>query len=168
MLKPFEPSTVVHPVTVYLWTDPTNDGNPVDALVARSANALTTPVGSFVNLPISPLTLPTGSWFFAGALYVAPTEGFIAAPAGVDTSNPGFPNRSFFWLWADPALANPNNLLAGTINSGLQKDLEGQDANYVVRVNAIPEPGTATLAAFGLLSLAASGWRRVAGRQTLS
>ena len=161
VLKPFGPSTVVHPLTVYLWTDPTNDGNPSDATVARSVASFTTPVGSFVSIPIAPLALSAGSWFFAGALYAAPPNDFIAAPGAVDTSNPDFSNRSFFALWDNPELANPNDLTAGTINFGLQKDLQNQDANYLVRVNAVPEPSGFVLAAFGLIGLWIWGWRRM-------
>jgi hypothetical protein len=158
MLKPFGPDSVVHPLTVYLWTDPTNDGNPADAIVARSVASFTTPVGSFVNIPIAPLALPAGSWFFAGALYARPADAFDAAPIAVDTSNPDFPNRSFFAIWDNSALANPNDLTAGTSNFGLQKDLQNQDANYLVRVNAVPEPSSFVLAALGLIGLVV--WRR--------
>jgi hypothetical protein len=124
-----EPS---RPVTVYLWTDPTNDGDPSDAVVVRNISTVTTHEIVFETFPIDPLTLPTGSWFYAGALYVA-DEDPVLFPAAVDATEPFFAGRSFTITWGAGAVPDPNNLAAGAI-------LAETAGNYLIRVIAVPEP----------------------------
>ena len=135
-----EPS---RPVTVYLWTDPTNDGDPSDAVVARSIPTVTTHEITFETFPIAPLTLPAGSWFYAGAIYVADEEP-VLKPAPLDATPPFFAGRSFTISWG-AAVPDPNNLVAG--------DIFAETAgNYLIRVFAVPEP--ASIIPLGVASLA--------------
>jgi hypothetical protein len=124
---------VVHPVTVYLWTDPSNDGNPIDATVARSASAFTGGSG-FTNIVISPLILSAGNWFFVGGIYSLPADASVSAiPAAIDETDPDFANRSYFANWDNSALVNPNSLSVGTTFFGPEPE-----GNYLIRVNAAP------------------------------
>jgi hypothetical protein len=43
---------VIDPMSMYIWTDPNNDGNPVDAEAARSVGT-STGLGT-VTVPITP------------------------------------------------------------------------------------------------------------------
>ncbi len=133
-----EPS---RPVTVYLWTDPTNDGDPSDASVVREIATVTTHEIVFETFPIDPLTLPTGSWFYAGAIYVA-DEDPVLSPAAVDATEPFFAGRSFTVTWGAGAVPDPNNLAGGAIFAETA-------GNHLIRVFAVPEPTCLALVGIG-------------------
>jgi hypothetical protein len=130
-------------VSVHLWTDPTDDGDPTDAVVVRSIATVTTHEIVFETFPIEPLTLPTGSWFYAGAIYVA-EEDPVLPPAAIDATEPFFAGRSFTISWGAGAVPDPNHLAAGTIFAETA-------GNYLIRVFAVPEP--ASIVFMGLASL---------------
>ena len=150
-----------YPIDLYLWVDPTNDGDPVDATVARSVQISTQSSGGFLDVPITPLDLPIGSWFFAGGLFAQPIDApFVVYPVTIGTTEPVIPDRSFLATWPDDAsLADPNNLSAGTYFFGPESD-----GNYLIRVHAVPEAGSSVLLAAGLFCAAACGGRIVARR----
>ena len=144
----FDPGNAIlngRPFTVYLWSDPNNDGNPTDAMVLASATGTVANAGthSFVTVNIPP-TAVMGSSFFVGVLMTHPSNTF---PAALDETAPTFANRS--WLAVSAAGAgNPHNLPSngqfGTVESF------NFSANWLVRANAIPEPSTYGLLAGGV------------------
>jgi hypothetical protein len=145
---------VTDPMTVHIWTDPTNDGNPVDAVGARSAATSTEP--GTKTVPITPLTLPAGSWFFAGGFYARPTVSPVsAAPLVADLTDPDFANRSYYSIWNNSATADPDHPSVGA--AIFAPEPEG---NYLVRVNAVPEPSAIALVLLALLGFGALGRMR--------
>ena len=137
------------PFTVYLWTDPTNDGNPIDALAVRSAVLLSQNTNAFINVSFAPLTLPAGSWIFAGGIYSRPFSQLItASPAREDRTAPTLLNRSYLVNWEPGVIANPNNLSANGF-------FGARDGNFLVRVNAtsVPEAGPSLIIVGALLGL---------------
>lgn len=106
------------PVTVYLWDDPNQDGDPSDALVLSSAAGVSansdTNVFNLYDIPDVPLTV--GDFFFVGAIMDMTGS---QKPGRLDTDGSDDP----------PATFPPNNhaFLAGATNgSGVDaNDLDG-------------------------------------------
>lgn len=146
------------PVTVYLWTDPGNTGNPANAVVQRSVATTMANVDTdiFNVVPIAPITLLPGQIFYVGAISRAETT----FPASYDTTTPQ--HHSFEGIWSFFTLGespNPNQL--GSANGALTYDFSNTDTflpgNLMVRADVpAPEPST------GLLVMACGGvlaWR---------
>lgn len=98
--------------TIYIWSDPNQDGNPVDAQVLSSATvtANNAQVDEFILVDVPDVVVgPVGAHFFVGAI-AQHAAGDLPAP--IDLSGDG--GRS--WLVADGAQPiDPNNLaLANT------------------------------------------------------
>ncbi len=106
---PTRPSGLANrqPVTIYLWSNPNGDGNPVDAKVLRSARGFTRNVDTdtFNVFPITPITLPAGTNFFVGA--ILRQRGFQAA-ASVDLNSSD--HNSWFRGWSPGIIPDPNNM----------------------------------------------------------
>ncbi|MCP3906005.1 MAG: hypothetical protein GY715_20470, partial [Planctomycetes bacterium] len=61
--------TLSMPVTLALYDDPNNDGNPEDAVVLRTVAATSVALGGFYTVPIEPTVVgAAGDSFFVGAL----------------------------------------------------------------------------------------------------
>jgi hypothetical protein len=141
---------ISNPFTLFLWTDPTNDGDPSDAVVVRS-----TPAGGnsqeFRYFPIEPLTLPVGSWFYAGAISVEqnPTDRAFVGPA-IFAQGPSIPNRGFVVFWPNAGSVDPNNLASGNLSP---------QSVWPIRVN-IPEPSSVSLFVVGIVLCRCSTFRR--------
>ncbi|CAN5761322.1 hypothetical protein BH20VER1_BH20VER1_30190 [soil metagenome] len=114
------------PFTVYLWSDPNNDGSPTDAVVLTSATGTVMNAGtnSFITVNIAPTAI-MGSSFFVGALMTHPSGTF---PAALNQTAPTFSNRS--WVAGGAAGAgNPNNLPANAFfGTGRELQLCGEVA----------------------------------------
>jgi hypothetical protein len=126
------------PFTYHLWTDPTNDGVPTDAILQQSVAATIsspTPSGGWQTTAITPQTLPIGSWFYVGVSQTHPN--FSTFLGGNDTSG-SFPPTGFHFTWATGP--NPALLSTGTVAA---------TGNYLIRANTTPVPEPATLAVLG-------------------
>jgi hypothetical protein len=141
---------------VFLWTDPNNDGNPEDAVVARTL-AVTIPLHDNLEPPPvidyvfdASLTLPLDGWFFVGARLHQSSPTAAQAWWGVDLAPP-HSERSWFVAFA-------GEVFGGDLSGGLLNQFV--DGDFNVRALAVPEPSTLLLAAFGVLGLIACGWRR--------
>ena len=146
-------------MTVYLWTDPGNTGNPANAVVQRSvATTMANVDTDILNVvPIAPITLSSGQIFYVGAISRAET----VFPAGYDTTTPQ--HHSFEGIWSFFTLGespNPNQL--GSANGALVYDFSNTDTflpgNLLVRADVpAPEPSTGLLLSAWSSALA---WRK--------
>jgi hypothetical protein len=135
---------------VYVWKDPTNDGNPIDAQLLNTTNAVVQ-AGSIDTDAFMTVGLPnvnvgsTGNWFFIGA---SVNQAAGTYPSSLDQTSSALHS----WVCGSGSQNgfDPNNLNAGI---GLfRMDDIGLGGNWLLRGNAIPEPATlALLAVAGLL-----------------
>jgi MYXO-CTERM domain-containing protein len=151
------------PLTVFIWADPNNDGNPSDAVVLHSVNGVVANSGTdifnsyaFPNINVG----PNGTSFFIGAIItqtdLAGTPS-AALPARLDTTPPSH-MRSWLAANQNATPVNPNSLGAGnTYNVQLLDDIS-MPGNWMIRASAIPAPGA--LALLGLGGLGAARRRR--------
>jgi hypothetical protein len=158
-----------YPATIFLYSDPNNDGNPNDAQLltqaeTRVANPDTTQLTT-VNL--SPTQLAVGQKFFVGALLRNLERNQRPATANVNSQNPG---RSWFAIGnhGDDQPSNfdavnlANNFVSGE-NQQSPIPLPTVYGNWVLRVSGdalvtkrVPEPGMI----LGLGLVGWWGWRR--------
>ena len=124
------------PITVHLWSDPNNDGNPADAvsLSSLASTVMNSDLPGFVNYDIPDVVLGVGTNFFVG---VAMTHAAGDFPASHDNELP-HNGKSWISIGTFGAAGNTFNL----------NDLSGLEGDWLVRAEAVPEP--ATLAALGL------------------
>lgn len=99
------------PAAVYVWDDPTNDGNPVDAvLMAEVATTVQDP-GTNIFLEVDVGEVPLGESFFIGAM-CEQAVGEYAAPMDEDGS--GYNGEA--WIVGDTDYNfNPNDLSANNV-----------------------------------------------------
>ncbi len=140
------------PITILLYSDPNNDGDPSDAsLLTLSAGVISSAnSNTFVTFPITPTTVPTTDFFVGFELQNEPANTFVA---GLDQTAPTFANRSFI-TFGDAGTINPVNLSA---NQFPPRTIEtyGINGNFLIRANtAVPEPSTwaGVLGGLGLLA----------------
>ncbi len=145
------------PISLYLWTDPTNDGNPIDAMVQRSLGEWTASVNTntFNVYTINPLTLPVGAWFFVGATSTY-TEQIV--PSALDYGPPSA-HRSYLFDWTALEPVDPNNLGAARLAPTLLESM-GSGGNWLIRAEATPEPGAIVLLAAPLAAITGAVVRR--------
>lgn len=136
---------------VHIWSDPTNDGDPTDAVLENSVASNVTVVspvggGTFetVNI-VEALAGGAGTWFFVGLETAA--AGTALFPAAIDLTAP---HSNHAWIGTNP---DPNNL-AGILH--LATAAPQLNGDWMIRANAsaVPEPGTFIAIGIGLAALA--------------
>lgn len=133
--------------TAYLWSDPTNDGDPTDAVVVRSSSGTITNWATdiFNDIAITPYDFSSGDYFYVGFQ----STGFAV---GRDINS----SAGMSWISTDGLTdpLDPNNL-SGAVNFGTF-DSFGFAGNALIRAEglavAVPEPSTylAGVTALGL------------------
>ena len=119
------------PVTVHVWTDPTNDGDPTDAVrrISVTVNAVAPGTSQFTTVDVPDFVLgKAGTWFFVGAqTFNTPF------PAPRDIQNPSA-LRS--WVSAATTLedADPDDLSAAGLFGLI--DSYGLPGNWLVRARS--------------------------------
>lgn len=140
----FGPNTDGEPVTVYLWSDPNNDGNPNDASVLASlAGVVQFENTAFSTYDIPDVQLNVGDSFFVGAIFEA-----AGGAVTVDT-NSAFQGVSWAALDTMGSL-DPNNLNSGNFQLALLGGSGSpfQEGNLLVRARgtaSIPEPASISM-----------------------
>jgi hypothetical protein len=149
----FGQNTFGQPVEVFIWSDPNNDGNPIDAQVITSLSGFVTvesgfPVAEFSSFNIPDVQFAPGDSFFVGA---------IMQPSGlavlIDTETPAGQS----WYTTDTvAPINPNDLNSanGPLRNLTDSSLNGTFMIRAIGASSIPEPSSAAL----LASVAMVSW----------
>ncbi|MGI0492906.1 hypothetical protein ACN4EG_14075 [Alkalinema pantanalense CENA528] len=149
-----------YPISLFLYSDPNNDGRPDDAqILAQAETTITNPDSlTFTTVDIKPTQLEVGRHFFVGALFRNHLRGQL--PATVDSFN-SVDNRSWYVI-ANHGDDQPSNFDAVNLNNNFRKPtpLEPGAGNWVLRVNGVatqpprkvPESGA------GLALLGVGAW----------
>ncbi len=142
-------------VSVYIWSDPNQDGDPSDAGVLRSATGVVANSNSnaFNTYPITPpLDVSVGASFFVGAII----NGYPGGnnPARLDKDGTDDPPSVFVpsersWIAGDAsaggATVDPNNLAAAPVPLRTVREAFGGtptgDGNLLVRAVEAPQQG---------------------------
>jgi hypothetical protein len=129
---------------VHVWSDPNNDGSPLDAVLLDTAASTVDP-GAITNgavfqtVAIAETVGAPGTWFFVGASMTHAQGQF---PAAMDeTASQGN-------AWVN--VGGPGNL-----GGALHMDSIGFPANFLLRADGevVPEPGTMIAIGAGLAGL---------------
>lgn len=149
-----------YPISLFLYSDPNNDGRPDDAQILTQAETTITQPDTltFTTVDIQPTQLAVGSNFFVGALFRNQLRGQL--PATVDSFN-SVDNRSWYVI-ANHGDNEPSNFDPVNLNNNYGKPtpLAPGSGNWVLRVNGtssqpprkIPESGA------GLALLGVGAW----------
>ncbi len=148
------------PMTAYLWSDPNNDGNPLDAVLEESLAGTVQLINTntFINFALpSSVSFDVDDWFFVGFQS-------IDWAVGEDTDSDS--NQSWIFSNLDTNPLDPTALGAIAISGEISNVGGGSfDGNFLIRANAtssqpIPEPATVALLGIGLVGLAGAEVRR--------
>ena len=143
------------PMQALIYSDPNGDGNPNDAILLNSVNGTIQSAGgnTFITYTFgAPVTVTTPGFFvgyFVPEFTIAGARQFFASIN--QTAGTFNAARSFLFGMSDGSAPDVNNLSNndfGGSNSSL-----GINGNWLVRANAIPEPGSALLCGLGGLGL---------------
>lgn len=134
------------PITVYVWNDPNQNGDPADATVLASVPGTVSGAGTnaFATFTLpTPVTLPVGHTFFAGAVanYSGQvlvgaldrdgTDDVISYPPALHSFIAGSGNG----VPVDPNALNLAQLPVTTVSQGLFGGTD--DGNLMIRLNAL-------------------------------
>jgi len=151
------------PITVVLYTDPTNDGNAVDGVLQRqvAGTVQSADTGTFVDFAIPSITLSAGSWFYVG-LAANGTSGTSTFGANLDSDDipdptDGGPTFHFGWFSGTPDIAN---LSGAAVSTQTTVDVDFMIRATGVADTGVPEPGTLSMAVLGAMLLAGVRLRR--------
>jgi hypothetical protein len=124
MGSPYVPSST--PITVLLYSDPTNDGDPTDAVLIASAETLANPVLNLswrtVSIPLAYVG-PVGTFFYVGAVVHAPAKD-VGISAPVACLGPTGLRRSWR-AYAAPGQADIEDLTNNETPIGLAPNVRG-------------------------------------------
>ncbi|MFK5922124.1 MAG: autotransporter outer membrane beta-barrel domain-containing protein [Verrucomicrobiota bacterium] len=122
------------PITAYLWSDPNNDGNPLDAVVLQSVAGVSALEGTntFINFSIAPTMFAAGDFFFAGF------QG-LDFMGGLDQDSSA--GQSWAFSNSSAALLDPN-ALGATLIGGVV-DGFGFPGNWLIRADGVTVPALA-------------------------
>lgn len=144
-------------ITIYWWSDPTDDGDPFDAVLEGSLLGTIQARGTdtFLNFALTTaFHVPVGEWFFLGF-----GSHDFAVARDVDSDS----GRSWIATWTNGDPVDPNDLSTGATLATFAN--VGFPGNALIRGNGVaaqapnavtPEPASALLAFAGLAALAAS------------
>lgn len=138
------------PISVYLWGDANNDGNPADAFTIGTPIISTiqqSHTDTFINFTLStPVTFDIGEWFYVG---FSSTD--YAVSRDTNTTSP----NSWLAGWSG-SNSNPDDLDSGNVGFGNTASF-GFGGNFLIRANAsavaVPAPASIGLFAVALLGL---------------
>ncbi len=117
------------PISVFLWEDPTNDGDPTDAIVVAtvSGTVQSSHTDTFINFVLpTAISLTENEWFFVGF------QSTDFAVSRDTTSNAG---QSWIAAWNAGEVPDPDNLLSASAALGEAGSL-GFSGNFLIRANA--------------------------------
>lgn len=112
-------------VTYYLWSDPTNDGNPADAVLQRSVTG-TLVDANWHSYAITPYTLNAGDWFYVGVGLDDSTFSYFLGATDTQSNN----GNSHLFSWTG------GNTQPGALSSGTKFTL---DANLLLRATGVAQ-----------------------------
>lgn len=139
-------------VTVNIWSDPNNDGNPDDAVLISTLNSTVSnsDMPGFVTYDVPDVMVAAGQNFFAGAII---THAGGIFPASIDQTAP---NNGHSWITTTANFGEAANTFNLTDLAG-----NGLDGDWMIRVTgAAPVPEPASMAVLGLGALALIRKRR--------
>ncbi len=149
------------PVTVYIWGDFNQDGNPNDAFLMESGNGLVQGSGTnaFTSYALTnPVSFVPGTTFFAGAIvnYTGQREVASLDTDGTDDFI-NYPAQNHSWIAGgsngsvvDPAFLGFAQIPLDSVSNAIFQG--NDDATWMIRLNAngIPSPGTLAGFAIGI------------------
>ena len=104
--------TELQPVTICIWSDPNNDGDPRDAQALRVINTLAGPQGVIRRIECEDTAIgPNGTSFFVGAIVSLDQASYYPAP--LDAS--GVPALRRAWFVGASGEIDPNNLAGNAL-----------------------------------------------------
>lgn len=132
------------PVSVYLWSDPNNDGIPFDAVLERSNIGVTSDFGTdtFVDFSVAPFDVTSGGFFFVG---------FQSTDFAVGRDTDSSAGQSYIFSNGTPAFLDPNAL--GAIATSGRFDDFSFPGNALIRASGVvvPEPSSFFLSISALI-----------------
>jgi hypothetical protein len=125
--------------TVHIWTDPTGDGDPTDAVLQQSISSTIQNPGTntFIEYDISPLTLSVGDWFFVGI----ESTGFAVA-TDISTGSAG---NSWGAFWTNHQPSDPTNMVGANLFGNANDLVPSEDWDFLIRAKSVvaaPAPAT--------------------------
>lgn len=137
-------------VQLLLYEDPTDDLNPIDAVLLRSVSTTVMQLGTdlFVSIPIPPT--PVSGDFFVGALT---WNGNNERPLALDQTT----SAGTLWVAENTNginLINPANVNGSTTFGPFPADGLGFPGNALLRATAVPEPAALSMLVFLLVGVA--------------
>ncbi len=145
------------PINVLLYTDPNNDGNPLDGVLQRqvAGTIQVADTGTFVDFSLTSITLTPGAWFYVGMSQAAPGNTNVFG-ANIDSDvfpDPSPQGRSYLlgWFSGTPDITALSGSSASTHTA--------IDGDFMIRATAdgvaeTPEPSTLLLTGAAALALA--------------
>jgi hypothetical protein len=156
------------PITVAVWSDPNQDGDPSDAVLLQSLSTTVNAVNNIANGESAygaytvPATHVTGKFFVGYMLSVPSTETISVARTDTTTAQ----HRS--WLAEAPFgqaityisdLDNPS-MITAVMNYDDLAPYGFTPGNLQIEATGVPEPSTLALLALGCLGFVACAWPR--------
>jgi len=130
LLNSLDPPPNGTPIVIYWWSDPTDDGDPFDAVLEGSLAGAIQARGTdtFLNFALTTaFHVPAGEWFFLG---FASHDFAVARDVSSDAG------RSWIAIWDNGNPADPGNLASGATLATFAG--VGFPGNALIRGNGVP------------------------------